>query len=303
MRCSRQRAGIQAIEVIVTIVVVAVIFLVLLTALPRQREVSRRMTCQKNLARIGTALILFDQRNRTLPPVPALGGAPSDQPAGPIPALLQAFSQPDFGTMDDVAKGPPKPRPRPSGNEWRIVGLRCPSDRNAMSDRLRPPVSYRATTGASASGRDGAFAPRRPMTLSQLSNSDGAGFTAAFSERLVGDGSLRPNVANYALVPGDIDDASCPASDDSAWRGDAGLSWSRPSWVSTLYNHTMVPGSTPSCISRDGRTARMGASSGHVGGTHVLLFDLSVRTYAPTVDLKVWRELATINDSQAPAPP
>jgi prepilin-type processing-associated H-X9-DG protein len=37
----------------------------------------------------------------------------------------------------------------------------------------------------------------------------------------------------------------------------------------------------------------MGASSGHVRGVNVLLFDGSVRTVTPGIDLAVWKSLAT----------
>lgn len=293
------RAGIQAVEVIVTFVVVGMIFLVVLTALPRQREVSRRMACQRNLSRIGIALVLYDQTKRMLPGVPELTDHRGDQSSGPIPAMLQALRQPDFTTLDAAPDKRLLPRPIPQARDWRIAGLVCPSDRNAMSDHSRPPISYRATTGGSAAGRDGAFAPGRSLSLSQLSGADGAGFTAAFSERLVGDGSPHPNSVNYALVPGDVGDDACPSLDATAWRGDAGLSWATANWVSTLYNHAMTPSASPSCVATDGRTARIGASSGHVQGVHLLLFDLSVRTYGPTVDPKVWRDLASVNGDPA----
>ena len=78
---------------------------------------------------------------------------------------------------------------------------------------------------------------------------------------------------------------------------DAGWSWAEASWRSSLYNHALPPGASPSCVSRDGASALTGASSVHPGGVNVLTFDGGVRTVSPTVAPAVWRALATTGDS------
>jgi hypothetical protein len=293
MRKARRRTGIQAVEVIVVMVVVGLTALVVLTALPRRREVMRSTTCRQNLMRIGVAMTLFEHTRGQLPGVPT---NPSDGPS-PFSAMLEALGQPDFVTLTDLAK-PPKARPRPAGPAWRIGGLVCPSDPCATSGLFAAPVNYRATTGSTPGGLDGAFAPGRTFTLADIESADGLGYTAAFSERLLGNGADGvPDPRNFARVEGPVDDSACDGISPRSWRGDAGSSWATPGWSSTLYNHTLTPGETPSCVASDGRTARVGASSGHVEGVHVLLFDVSVRVYRPQVNLSVWRGLATVGTS------
>jgi len=63
---------------------------------------------------------------------------------------------------------------------------------------------------------------------------------------------------------------------------------------STLYNHAIPPNAPASCIAEDGRSAFMGASSGHVAGVNLLLLDGSIRTIRPSVDLKIWRDFGTV---------
>jgi hypothetical protein len=97
-------------------------------------------------------------------------------------------------------------------------------------------------------------------------------------------------------VPGPLGDDACPPPPPASWRGDAGNDWSIAGWGMTLANHTLTPGAEPSCIAADGRTARIGASSGHQGGVQVLRGDGSVALVAPRVDPRVWRSLANIRD-------
>jgi hypothetical protein len=64
-----------------------------------------------------------------------------------------------------------------------------------------------------------------------------------------------------------------------------------------LYNHALTPNGRPSCIADDGRTAFMGASSGHVRGINLLRLDGSVTLTLPTIAPKVWRDLAAITET------
>lgn len=280
-------------EVIVVLVLVLLATLILITALPRQRENGRLATCQFNLMQIGRALVLYQQATDRLPGVPRLdSGSPAERP-GPLRALLGELDLPDFLEIGRTrqlkhAGGTVSERPVP--------GFVCPSDPLALASGFAAPVSYRATTGDQVNGGNGGFAPGRLMRIEEIENADGASHTAAFAERLVGDGQNHLDPRNYMLTPAPVPAAGCGSS-GSAWRGDAGSSWTTADWTSTLYNHTLAPDSLTSCIADDGRTSHMGASSGHSQRVHVLLFDGSVRGYTPRVDLKIWRGLANTDDA------
>ena len=291
----RRRAGLGAVEVIVVAGIVAFAAILVLMALPRGREASRMAGCQKNLMQVGVGLQMYHQAHRRYPTVPDLGETPGP---GPIRAMLDAFVIPDLLELNDPSRPPNPSQAPPKG--IRVPGLSCPSDTNARSGVFPSVVSYRANTGDDPSGSGGPFEPGRVTTSAGVEAADGLSFTAAFAERLVGDGRDRSMTPwNYAAMPGTVADGGCGNPQADRWHGDAGSDWAEATWRSTLYNHALAPGSPRSCIAQDGRSALMGASSGHVGRVHVLLMDGSLRGVSPTIEARVWRALGTVGRSES----
>jgi prepilin-type processing-associated H-X9-DG protein len=297
------RRGLTLLEVFIVLVLAAVVVLFLLMAFPRAREQARLSGCRRNLGQVGMALALYDQFQNHLPvvgqpiarPDDDAGAANNNASAGPLRSLLETLMLPDFTELSS-GKSAPKPRPREVPGEAVVPGFTCQSDPSAISSRFLAPVSYRATTGDSPSGDNGAFSPGRAMSLAAIEAADGLSYTAGFAERLIGvkENGLA-NLAAYQLVPDRVPRSGCPAPlDPSVWRGDAGHSWRRCDYVSSLYNHALPPSGQPSCIAGDGQTAFMGASSGHTRGVNMLMLDGSVSLVVPTVDPKVWKEFAAI---------
>jgi hypothetical protein len=291
---ARTGRGVSAPEVIVLVLIAGLTALFLLVLLSRQRESARLAGCQQNLMEIGNALALRDGTARRLPTVD-LGGD------GPLKTLLVDLGVPDLRGLD--------PRRPPSGAtsgpiaERPVLGFFCASDPNALAGLHPAPVSYRATTGDQPGGRNGAFAPGRRVSLAAIEAADGSSFTALFSERLVGDHRQgAPALWNYAVAAGTIPESGCPDAPASAWQGDAGSSWVKANWRNTLYTHALTPDASPSCVADDGLTALLGASSGHTRGVNVLCADISVRTFTPRVDPRIWREWAAFHDPEMPTP-
>jgi Protein of unknown function (DUF1559) len=296
------RAGIAATDVIVLLALLGLALLVILMILPRGREHARMASCQNNLAHIGRALALYDHLEHKLPSVSELEATDSprkSQPKSPLRTLLEALLQPNLlGINDD--KAPPPPRPGEVPGEKPVLGFVCSSDPNATSGQFTAPISYRACTGDAPSGENGAFQPGQVISLKEIQDRDGLSFTAAFSERLVGD-NLANHVAacNYTIPPGRLPANACPPLPDlSNWRGDAGSSWIQSDYRSTLYNHALPPNSRSSCIDSSGRSAFMGASSGHVQGVNLLFLDGRVTVMRPSIDLKIWKEFARIGQPE-----
>jgi type II secretory pathway pseudopilin PulG len=288
------RRGLSAAEVIVVIVVVALFILMIVASLPRQREAARNVACQSNLMQIGMALAIYDQSFGHLPTVPELGAAPSISPLG---AILGELGLADF-TRLNPSTPPPGGGTRAEVVERSVAGFTCPSDPLATSAVFAAPISYRANTGDRPNGETGPFAPGHVVRIADVQAADGLSHTSAFSERLVGNTQPVPDHRNYALVPGPVSDAGCPRVPETAWRGDAGASWLPADWRYTVYNHVLTPNAAPSCVAADGRSAAMGASSGHINRVHVLLLDGSVRPFTNTVDAKIWRSLANFKDGE-----
>ncbi len=296
---SARSRGLSLVEVVVVLALVVIVGLVALMALPRGRERARMASCRNNLMQVGVAVQLYDQNQHRLPTVPA----PGTSGAGPLVALLDELGLADLtGLTNDVKNRPPRAASVPSGPR-RVRSFVCPSDSGTTHGRFAAPVSYRATTGNAPDGANGVFAPGRRLSIRDVEAGDGAAYTAAFSERLVGDGRPAPapsSSINYALVPGPLASNTCPPVSPEAWRGDAGSSWMASDWTSTLYNHALTPNALSSCIADDRRDALMGASCGHVEGVNVLLLDDSVKTFTSQVNPSVWRAWANIPASAAP---
>ncbi|WP_435018931.1 DUF1559 domain-containing protein [Tundrisphaera sp. TA3] len=266
---------------------------VVLMALPRGRETARLAGCSKNLSQIGVALQLYHQAQGSWPTVPSLGEGRGD---APVAALLDGLHLPDLVGLVDPLQ-PPKPSQAPARGKP-VPGLTCPSDPGAVAARPAP-TSYRATTGDTPSGQHGPFEPGRGSKSSEVEEGDGLSYTAGFAERLVGNGQDAPGTMNYAVVPGPIGPDGCPEGSPGSWRGDAGTSWSDAGWKSTLYNHVLPPNAPRSCLAEDDQTAAIGASSGHLNRINVLYLDGSVRGVTPSIDLNIWRGMATMRTPAA----
>jgi prepilin-type processing-associated H-X9-DG protein len=295
------RAGLTIVDVLVLLVVIGVGVLFLLMATSRGREQARLAGCRKNLAQIGMALSLYDQMSGHLPKIGPLGppdGSTEPQSPSPLKILLETLQLPDLSEIRD-SKTRPDPRPGQVPQDIRVRGFICASDPNALSASFLAPINYRAVTGDGPLGQHGAFATGPAHSLAEIEARDGLSYTAAFSERLVGDDhAAHAAPINYQIVPTPLPSGGCLLpSDPSAWRGDAGSSWASAGYRSTLYNHALPPDARSSCIAIDGRSAFMGASSGHVGGVNLLLLDGSVSSIRPSINPTVWRDYATIGSS------
>ncbi len=302
-----RRRGLSLADVVVLVVVLGAFVLLLLMGVSRGREQARLVGCRKNLAQIGFALALYDQMHGHLPEIGPLG-APDDaadrQSPGPLKILLETLQLPDLTVLRDRATRP-DPQPGQVPGEMPVPGFICSSDPNALAGRFRAPISYRAATGDNLLGDNGAFSVGSGLSLAAIEARDGLSYTSAFSERLVGDdqpGHAAP--INYAVLPSPLPSGGCPRiSDPAAWHGDAGSSWIAAGYRSTLYNHALPPNGQPSCMAADGRSAYMGASSGHVAGVNLLLLDGAVSTIKPSINHKVWRDYASqMQIDPAPAP-
>jgi hypothetical protein len=302
-RAATAPAGITGVDVVVALALVLLAVLVILMLLPRGREHARMASCQNNLGHIGRALALYDQLEHKLPPVSQSATTDSprtSEPKSALRTLLETLVQPNLLGIRDPTT-PPSPRPGEVPGERPVLGFVCSSDPNATSGQFTAPISYRACTGDAPSGENGAFQPGRTISLKEIEDRDGLSFTAAFSERLVGDNLANHAAAcNYTIPPGRLPAGSCPApADPSFWRGDAGSSWFLSDYRSTLYNHAQKPDSRSSCIDGNGRSAFMGASSGHVQGVNLLFLDGRVMVVRPSIDKKIWKEYARIGPAEA----
>jgi len=127
----RSRRGFTLIELLVVIAIIAILASMLLPALSRAREASRRTSCLSNLKQIGTAAVSYigDFNDYVMPPL--VSGTSSGQPGHQYAShywwpycygkyYLQGSVNP--ANLDSA------------GNGWRV--FRCPSDKNPGNLRL-----------------------------------------------------------------------------------------------------------------------------------------------------------------------
>lgn len=290
------RKGLTLIEALVVLSVVVLIALFVVAVLPKARENARAAQCRAHLMDIGTAMALYDNAVGHLPSVPAVG----QKGDAPLPAMLGQLGVRRFAGLSKNHDQAKSMRPGSVPEAFVMPELTCPSDTWARERDTPAPVSYRACSGGDPEGRTGAFPSGGVVSLEQVRALDGTEYTAAFCERLVGNGQDEPALNNYAVVNGLLLVKQPPPD---AWRGDAGSDWSEPGYVSSQYNHALVPGGYPSLISTDHRSALMSGSSAHVEGVHVLRLDTSVQAVSTTINPEVWRRLGTIDDSSSKKTP
>ncbi len=143
---------------------------------------------------------------------------------------------------------------------------------------------------------------------------DGTSNTAMMSESLLGDG---PESASGPM-PGDpqlvyaytgfgtpVSDAACAGASQWNVSNRRGFMWASGEMRCGSYNHYYTPNpALPDCITNDATTyTSMGfraARSRHTGGVNVLLGDGSVHFVSNSVDLGVWRALATRAGGEVP---
>jgi hypothetical protein len=131
---------------------------------------------------------------------------------------------------------------------------------------------------------------------------DGSSHTAAFSERMLGNGlsQLTPTPdppGLYILELGNglnVSPGTCAALGTGDWYSQRGAKWILGNYGNTLYNHYYVPDSTTwDCMNQAQQAALMTARSNHVAGVNTLFCDGSLRFVNDSIDIDLWHFLAT----------
>ena len=327
------RRGITLVEVLVVLGVLLILAGLLLPAVQRARAAARRVQCSNQLRQMAQALQAYHDTWQTLPGVlyqrydptvrtlPANGYLLVSPQLSLLPylgwdELYNAFNF--TGYWDDPLAQLPRLADVLYASELNRTALQtpidlflCPSDRPLRL--VAPGTNYFANAGSgptlvytpeeSPEFGNGVF--RFPVTLTFADFTDGQTSTAVFAERVRGGGlsreprSLRGLLTYSGLTApsADAQHGACrqlaASSRPSAWFTQVGAFWAVAAYRYTLYNHIQSPnGPVPDCANGT-YAAMVTARSFHPRGVNVAFADGSVRFVPQTIELSIWRAMAT----------
>jgi prepilin-type N-terminal cleavage/methylation domain-containing protein len=304
------RQAFTLIELLVVIAIISVLISLLLPAVQQAREAARRAQCKSHLKQIGLALHNYESTHTIFPPGRVSFPKVFSVHAQLLPYLDQAnlrnlidFNVPpfDFGIAGWQANL--------VASQTIVPIYLCPSDRGAVPGSTYGPTNYVATVG-NALNDNGSIKTGNGVMYSGSATrfrdvTDGLSNTVVFSESLLGSGGLPSSPGGGPAADSDREvleltgatvttSGACVPSGGGTWSGMRGAKWINGHYGDTLYNHYYGPNDVFSdCGNASHNYGLTSARSQHVGGVHVLLGDGSTRFCGDSIDLTIWRALAT----------
>jgi prepilin-type N-terminal cleavage/methylation domain-containing protein/prepilin-type processing-associated H-X9-DG protein len=325
----RYRSAFTLIEVLVVIAIIAVLIGLLLPAVQKVREAGNRARCTNNLRQIGLAMHNFESVRGFFPPAFKGDGTPfayfSSWSAlaelNPYLEQTPIYDRMDLRLQTYQSTFPfniTVPNQVPVQQTVKL--FLCPSDKMkpvtlspAYGVPVLGPTNYAVCNGSGANGgtpwgADGAFIAAQMMRIADIT--DGVSNTAMLSESTLGEGTESafgsppaPLKTVYAFLAGlPLSESACASA--TVWNFEQlrGFMWASGEIRCASYNHYFRPNAPQAdCVTYDvqpgpTRFTAMGwraARSRHTGGVNLALCDGSLRFVADSIDLAVWRGLAT----------
>ncbi len=298
------RQGFTLIELLVVIAIIAVLIALLLPAVQAAREAARRIQCTNNLKQIGLALHSYESTHGRLP------SARTNSPHY-WSSLAQILPQLEGGDLYNIINFDHSTAPNARNNydmanttaiSFMIATYACPSDRK--QDPVNAgygPTNYFAVAGSGTMAKgngNGLMFDGSGVRFAEIT--DGLSNTSAFVESIKGSGIDTTSPARFDVLgqykggggySSTFTEAACDAI--PAYSGTRGSRWFHGSMSGgSTVNHYWTPNSQKADCSGD-TNGLYSARSGHPGGVNEVFADGHVQFAKDTIDVSVWRALAT----------
>jgi prepilin-type processing-associated H-X9-DG protein len=279
----------------------------LLPAVQKLREASRRVGCANNLRQIGLAIGVYASSFGVFPQ-----GSNGRQAFSLHTMILPELDQRVLFNSINL-QVPAYAVDAVSANltaaATDLQVFLCPSD-SRMSASAINWTNYAGNRGATfeSSGLSGVFLPSSARPIGYRDLTDGSGTTAAVSEWVIGQGNLRPRdplrvvfrspqelagplqLDAFASECRGLAVASAPVS-----LTDKGMNWLYGELNNTLYNHILGI-DEHSCTNGDAfQESAWSSGSLHPQGAHVLFADGHIAFAKESVSLAAWRAMGSRN--------
>lgn len=309
-----QHAGFTLVEVLVSIGIVSLLIALTAPAVQQARESARRIECLNNLRQLGLAATAHHSTHGYFPY--STGGSNGDLDLiNDISTHVQMLPYLDqanvFDSIDLAEQGSGSRQSPPTSelnNELLTVTIPvflCPSDNGpsgANNYRGNFGVGPTHHHGGPDNGPAGAF--KFWIRMRDRDFTDGLSHTIFFSEKIVGDfqeivfTSWRDSFFfTTAGIESPADaEAACgtPPSANPLHDSYMGSSWLFGGWRHTWYNHIRTPNAPGwDCATGVSGNGAVTARSFHHGGVNIVLGDGAARFISDSIDLAVWRALAS----------
>jgi len=292
------RDAFTLIELLVVIAIVGILVAILLPAVQAAREAARASSCRNNLKQVATAMHLYHDSMKRLPPARIDGGSVGAG-ASAFLAILPYVEEQASADLFDSTKSFKGTSSNIDVSNTRIPVYLCPTmnlprevpDPDPACNEVGAPGSYAVSTGSTNS-----FAPNHPIfnlphhngaiihpkygatTIAKISNADGTSKTLLAGEM------------NYSLL--DLYWSPCkPANTIKGGETRWAVAYPMITWGSTAAPLNSVTQVTLEAgIFPNGHES---FRSDHGGGVNFAFVDGSVRFIADEIDLGVYSAMAT----------
>jgi prepilin-type N-terminal cleavage/methylation domain-containing protein/prepilin-type processing-associated H-X9-DG protein len=328
MSATRPSRGFTLVELLVVIAIIGILVALLLPAIQAAREAARRTQCMNNLRQMGLAMLNYESSYKVFPPSdvvvpdPATGLLTKSLGLSVHARLLPFVEEASLRTLVNFSAA----YNHASNDVARMTSVAmfvCPSDGgpNALTTPTPgAPTSYHANQGSGVvwsipSNSSDPNSPLWPPNGVLIRNggvkpanvTDGLSHTAAFAERIIGDGdngtatdesdTFQPGT-QYPGVEKAYQDCLAVNITDLGKQGvsDVGFPWIRAYHSTTIYYHNNTPNGR-SCMYPPGQIMTT-ASSRHKVGVNLMFCDGSARFVANDISRPTWQALGSRNGDE-----